>query len=207
MCGTTFLTHAKKAQPSRVGSRTARSRPVGGEIRMRTQHKSPTGRFLSWGYISFGNISCQSCPMLRLQELQGRHQDSVTASRLVRSDLRAWHRTWTDYVLTGYPDVIPPLQVRPELMTVCIILPSLVPILRETGVGADVMKPIAAPIVGGIITGNPNVVLHFYDSACLTLDTFPQKNFPFNNFRTSDLHLHPKHSVASRMLYPNSLIY
>ncbi len=38
---------------------------------------------------------------------------------------------------------------------------------------------------------NPKVLLHFYDGACLTLDTFPQKSFPFNNFRTSDLLLHP----------------
>src|SRR5260370_38507704 len=76
MCGATFLTHAKKAQPSRVGSRTARSRPVGGEIRMRTQHKSPTDRFLSWGYISFGYISSQSFPMLKLQKLQSPHHNT-----------------------------------------------------------------------------------------------------------------------------------
>lgn len=37
-------------------------------------------------------------------------------------------------------------------MTVCVALASLIPILWETGVGSDVMKPIAAPIVGGIIT-------------------------------------------------------
>ena len=37
-------------------------------------------------------------------------------------------------------------------MTVAVVLASLVPILRETGIGSDVMKPIAAPIVGGLIT-------------------------------------------------------
>jgi copper/silver efflux system protein len=35
-------------------------------------------------------------------------------------------------------------------MTVAAVLASLVPILWETGVGSGVMKPIAAPIVGGI---------------------------------------------------------
>src|SRR5258705_1729661 len=49
-------------------------------------------------------------------------------------------------------------RLRPKLMTVCVVLASLVPILWETGVGADVMKPIAAPIVGGLIT-SPNRVL------------------------------------------------
>jgi hypothetical protein len=40
-------------------------------------------------------------------------------------------------------------RLRPKLMTVCVVLASLVPILWATGVGSDVMKPIAAPIVGG----------------------------------------------------------
>jgi hypothetical protein len=38
-------------------------------------------------------------------------------------------------------------------------LASLVPILWETGVGSDVMKPIAAPIVGGMITSTINVLI------------------------------------------------
>src|SRR6202040_2146189 len=42
-------------------------------------------------------------------------------------------------------------RLRPKLMTVAAVLASLVPILWETGVGSDVMKPIAAPIVGGMI--------------------------------------------------------
>src|ERR1700726_532419 len=43
-------------------------------------------------------------------------------------------------------------RLRPKLMTVTVVLASLVPILWETGVGSDVMKPIAAPLVGGMIT-------------------------------------------------------
>jgi Cu(I)/Ag(I) efflux system membrane protein CusA/SilA len=38
--------------------------------------------------------------------------------------------------------------LRPKLMTACVVLVSLIPILWQTGVGADVMKPISAPIVG-----------------------------------------------------------
>ncbi len=50
-------------------------------------------------------------------------------------------------------------RLRPKLMTVCAVLASLVPILWESGVGSDVMKPIAAPIVGGMITSTINVLI------------------------------------------------
>ena len=36
---------------------------------------------------------------------------------------------------------------------------SLVPILWSTGVGADVMKPIAAPIIGGMVTSTIHVLI------------------------------------------------
>jgi len=50
-------------------------------------------------------------------------------------------------------------RLRPKLMTVSVVLASLIPILWETGVGADVMKPIAAPIVGGMITSTIHVLI------------------------------------------------
>ena len=43
-------------------------------------------------------------------------------------------------------------RVRPKLMTVATMLIGLVPLLWATGSGADVMKRIAAPMVGGLIT-------------------------------------------------------
>ena len=50
-------------------------------------------------------------------------------------------------------------RLRPKLMTVCVVLASLVPILWETGVGADVMKPIAGPAVGGMNTSTIHVLI------------------------------------------------
>jgi Cu(I)/Ag(I) efflux system membrane protein CusA/SilA len=50
-------------------------------------------------------------------------------------------------------------RLRPKLMTVCVVLASLIPILWETGVGTDIMKPIAAPIVGGMITSTVHVLI------------------------------------------------
>ncbi|MBC7174160.1 MAG: efflux RND transporter permease subunit, partial [Polyangiaceae bacterium] len=53
-------------------------------------------------------------------------------------------------------------RVRPKLMTVGTMLLGLVPILWAEGSGADLMKRIAAPMVGGLVT-----------SAFLTLEIIP----------------------------------
>lgn len=50
-------------------------------------------------------------------------------------------------------------RLRPKLMTVAAVLASLAPILWETGIGSDVMRPIAAPIVGGMITSTIHVLI------------------------------------------------
>lgn len=44
-------------------------------------------------------------------------------------------------------------------VTVSVVLASLIPILWESGIGSDVMKPIAAPIVGGMITSTIHVLI------------------------------------------------
>jgi len=43
-------------------------------------------------------------------------------------------------------------RIRPKMMTVLAILLGLLPIMWSTGAGSDVMKRIAAPMVGGVIT-------------------------------------------------------
>ena len=43
-------------------------------------------------------------------------------------------------------------RVRPKAMTVCAAFLGLVPIMWSTGAGADLMKRIAAPMVGGLVT-------------------------------------------------------
>jgi copper/silver efflux system protein len=50
-------------------------------------------------------------------------------------------------------------RLRPKLMTVSAVSASLIPILWATGIGSDVMKPIAAPIVGGMITSTIHVLI------------------------------------------------
>jgi Cu(I)/Ag(I) efflux system membrane protein CusA/SilA len=51
------------------------------------------------------------------------------------------------------------LRLRPKLMTVSVVMAGLVPILSSTGVGSDVMKPIAAPIIGGMVTSTIHVLI------------------------------------------------
>jgi Cu(I)/Ag(I) efflux system membrane protein CusA/SilA len=43
-------------------------------------------------------------------------------------------------------------RIRPKMMTVMAILLGLLPIMWSHGAGADVMKRIAAPMVGGVVT-------------------------------------------------------
>jgi Cu(I)/Ag(I) efflux system membrane protein CusA/SilA len=43
-------------------------------------------------------------------------------------------------------------RVRPKAMTACVIIAGLAPILWSHGAGADVMKRIATPMIGGVIT-------------------------------------------------------
>ncbi|MGH9311587.1 MAG: efflux RND transporter permease subunit [Vicinamibacterales bacterium] len=51
------------------------------------------------------------------------------------------------------------LRLRPKLMTVTVVMASLVPIMWASGVGSDVMKPIAAPIIGGMVTSTIHVLI------------------------------------------------
>ena len=51
------------------------------------------------------------------------------------------------------------LRLRPKLMTVMVALMGLVPIMWSTGAGADVMKPIAVPMIGGMISSAVHVLI------------------------------------------------
>ncbi|MEC5143037.1 efflux RND transporter permease subunit [Chitinophaga sp. 212800010-3] len=50
-------------------------------------------------------------------------------------------------------------RLRPKLMTVCVSLFGLVPVLWATGVGTDVMKPIVLPMIGGVLTSSTHILL------------------------------------------------
>ena len=59
-----------------------------------------------------------------------------------------------EYVIAGAAK-----RLRPKIMTVCVSLFALVPILWSHGVGSDVMKPIVLPMVGGVLTSATHILL------------------------------------------------
>jgi Cu(I)/Ag(I) efflux system membrane protein CusA/SilA len=70
----------------------------------------------------------------------------------------AWRRRWEEGRLASPEDLTEAIvegaaqRIRPKLMTVTTTLIGLLPVMLSTGAGADVMKRIAAPMVGGIVT-------------------------------------------------------
>ena len=80
--------------------------------------------------------------MHQLVKLKGNSSETIT-----KEDLR-------EYVVRGAAK-----RLRPKLMTVCVALFGLVPVLWSTGVGTDVMKPIVLPMIGGVFTSAIHILL------------------------------------------------
>ncbi|KAF0141802.1 MAG: Cu(I)/Ag(I) efflux system membrane protein CusA [Stygiobacter sp.] len=51
------------------------------------------------------------------------------------------------------------LRLRPKLMTVFTAMVGLIPVMWSTGTGADVMKPLTAPMIGGLLTSAIHVLV------------------------------------------------
>ncbi|KAA2239264.1 efflux RND transporter permease subunit [Chitinophaga agrisoli] len=80
--------------------------------------------------------------MQQLVKLKGN-----SAATITREDLR-------EYVVAGAAK-----RLRPKLMTVCVSLFGLVPVLWASGVGTDVMQPIVLPMIGGVLTSSTHILL------------------------------------------------
>ena len=50
-------------------------------------------------------------------------------------------------------------RLRPKIMTVCVALFGLIPVLWSQGVGSDVMKPIVLPMIGGVLTSSIHILI------------------------------------------------
>jgi Cu(I)/Ag(I) efflux system membrane protein CusA/SilA len=99
------------------------------------------------GYIALYGVAVQTGVVMVVylhESLDGRLRSSDT---LTENDIR--QATVEGSVL----------RLRPKLMTVGVTLAALVPIMWSTGVGSDVMKPIATPIIGGMITSTIHVLV------------------------------------------------
>src|SRR5467141_2864303 len=51
------------------------------------------------------------------------------------------------------------LRLRPKVMTVSTVVASLLPIMWSTSTGAEVMKPLATPVLGGMLSSLAHVLL------------------------------------------------
>ena len=68
-------------------------------------------------------------------------------------DARTDGHTYVDAVIEGSAT-----RLRPKLMTVAAIVLSLIPIMLSNGPGMEIMKPIAAPSIGGMVTSTLHVL-------------------------------------------------
>ncbi len=80
--------------------------------------------------------------MNQLIKVKGNSSETIT-----KEDLR-------EYVVRGAAK-----RLRPKLMTVCVSLFGLIPVLWATGVGTDVMQPIVLPMIGGVLTSSTHILL------------------------------------------------
>jgi Cu(I)/Ag(I) efflux system membrane protein CusA/SilA len=51
------------------------------------------------------------------------------------------------------------LRLRPKVMTVATIVASLMPIMWSSRQGAEVMKPLATPVIGGMISSLLHILI------------------------------------------------
>ncbi|MCU7497867.1 MAG: efflux RND transporter permease subunit [Ignavibacteria bacterium] len=51
------------------------------------------------------------------------------------------------------------LRLRPKVMTVATAMVGLIPVMWSTGTGSDVMKPLTAPMIGGLLTSAMHVLV------------------------------------------------
>jgi len=51
------------------------------------------------------------------------------------------------------------LRLRPKIMTVATSMLGLIPVMWSTGAGSDVMKPLTAPMIGGLFTSAVHVLV------------------------------------------------
>ena len=75
-------------------------------------------------------------------------------------------------------------RVRPKAMTACVIIAGLLPIMWSHGAGADVMKRIAVPMIGGIVTSTI-MELAVYPAIYFLWRSRRLKQSPHTNFPTA----------------------
>ena len=100
------------------------------------------------GFIALFGTAVQTgvVMVIYLEEAVGRKQREL-GGRLTRTTLR-------EAVIEGAL-----LRLRPKVMTVSTVIAGLLPIMWSTRAGADVMKPLATPVLGGMVSSLLHVLI------------------------------------------------
>ena len=93
------------------------------------------------GFIALAGVAAETGVVMLI------YLDHAWKEQLLVSGGRPTLRALYDAVMEGAVE-----RVRPKMMTVTAIMAGLLPILWGSGAGASVMKRIAAPMVGGMIS-------------------------------------------------------
>jgi Cu(I)/Ag(I) efflux system membrane protein CusA/SilA len=80
--------------------------------------------------------------MQQLVKLKGNSKETIT-----KEDIK-------EFVIMGAAK-----RLRPKIMTVCVSLFGLTPVLWSSGVGSDIMLPIVLPMIGGVLTSSTHILL------------------------------------------------
>jgi Cu(I)/Ag(I) efflux system membrane protein CusA/SilA len=100
------------------------------------------------GFIALFGTAVQTAVVMviYLEEAVGQKREAM-GGRLTRRALR-------EAVLEGAL-----LRLRPKVMTVTTVVVSLLPIMWSHSTGAEVMKPLAAPVLGGMVSSLAHVLI------------------------------------------------
>jgi Cu(I)/Ag(I) efflux system membrane protein CusA/SilA len=92
------------------------------------------------GFIALFGTAVQTAVVMVIYLDEALQRKIAEVGRLTRGDLH-------DAVVDGAL-----LRLRPKIMTVSTVVAGLLPIMWSTRVGADVMKPLATPVLGGMVS-------------------------------------------------------
>ena len=103
--------------------------------------------------------------MKQLVALRGNSRETITNEEL------------REFVIAGAAR-----RLRPKIMTVCVALFGLIPVIWSTGVGSDVMLPIVLPMIGGVLTSSTHILL------VTPLIFLMTKEYELNKFGKMEVH-------------------
>jgi Cu(I)/Ag(I) efflux system membrane protein CusA/SilA len=119
------------------------------------------------GFIALAGVSAETgiVMLIYLNQALKKHQELAEKEKrsLTKEDVR-------NAVVEGAL-----LRLRPKMMTVCAIIGGLLPIMFIGGTGSEVMRRIAAPMVGGMVS-----------ATVLTLIVIPAVYLIWKGFQASD---------------------